>query len=44
MMEEDADTLLQGAYGANYRRLQAIKAKYDPDNLFHGALNIPPKA
>ncbi len=40
---EDADKLLQGAYGANYRRLQAVKAKYDPDNLFHGALNIPPK-
>lgn len=41
---EDADRLLQGAYGTNYRRLQAIKAKYDPDNLFQGALNIPPKA
>lgn len=41
---EDADKLLQGAYGANYQRLQAIKAKYDPDNLFKGALNIPPKA
>ncbi|HNY76879.1 MAG: FAD-binding oxidoreductase [Sedimentisphaerales bacterium] len=41
---EDADKLLQGAYGANYKRLQAIKARYDPDNLFKGALNIPPKA
>jgi FAD/FMN-containing dehydrogenase len=40
---EDADRLLQGAYGTNYERLQAVKAKYDPDNLFHGALNIAPK-
>ncbi|MBN1362906.1 MAG: FAD-binding oxidoreductase [Sedimentisphaerales bacterium] len=41
---EDGDKLLQGAYEANYPRLQSIKAKYDPDNLFQGALNIPPKA
>jgi hypothetical protein len=40
---EDADTLLRGAYGANYERLQAIKAEYDPGNLFRGTLNIPPR-
>jgi FAD/FMN-containing dehydrogenase len=39
---EDGDKLLQGAYEANYERLLAIKTKYDPDNLFHGALNIVP--
>ena len=39
---EDADRLLQGAYGENYERLLAIKTKYDPDNLFHGVLNIAP--
>ncbi len=39
---EDADKLLQGAYETNYERLLAIKTKYDPDNLFHGALNIVP--
>jgi FAD/FMN-containing dehydrogenase len=39
---EDADRLLQGAYEANYGRLRAIKAKYDPGNLFQGVLNIPP--
>ena len=41
---EDTEKLLHGAYGANYKRLQTIKAQYDPDNLFKGALNIPPKA
>jgi len=41
---EDTEKLLGGAYGTNYKRLQAIKARYDPDNLFKGALNIPPKA
>lgn len=40
---EDADKLLQGAYEANYERLLAVKTKYDPDNLFHGALNIVPR-
>jgi len=27
---------------ANYRRLQQIKARYDPDNLFRASQNIPP--
>ena len=40
---EDGDKLLQGAYDANYEQLLAIKTKYDPDNLFHGALNIVPR-
>ena len=40
---EDSEKLLEGAYENNYKRLQAVKAKYDPDNLFHGALNITPK-
>lgn len=41
---EETERILQGAYGPNFERLQAIKARYDPDNLFQGALNIPPKA
>jgi hypothetical protein len=29
------------AYGANYQRLQQVKADYDPDNLFRVNRNIP---
>ena len=39
---EERESLLRDAYGANYDRLAAIKAKYDPNNLFRMNLNIPP--
>ena len=31
-------------YGANFERLVALKAKYDPMNLFRLNANVPPKA
>jgi FAD/FMN-containing dehydrogenase len=30
-------------YGTNFDRLQRIKAKYDPENVFHFPQSIPPK-
>ena len=40
----DGDDLRRVAenYGPNYQRLREIKAKYDPQNLFHVNQNIPP--
>ncbi|HSF07422.1 MAG TPA: FAD-binding oxidoreductase [Methylomirabilota bacterium] len=35
---------LTAAYGPNHRRLQQVKAKYDPENFFHMNQNIRPLA
>ena len=33
---------VQRTYGRNFARLQALKRKYDPNNVFHRNRNIPP--
>ncbi len=42
MMDDEADNRVQASYGENYKRLAAIKAKYDPKNLFRVNQNIKP--
>lgn len=39
---EEKDALARAGYGDNYERLAALKAKYDPDNLFRMNINIAP--
>ncbi len=41
-MSSDDDQRAPANYGANYARLAAVKAAYDPHNLFHVNQNIAP--
>ena len=41
-LADDDTARTADAYGANYQRLQRVKADYDPDNLFCINRNIPP--
>jgi hypothetical protein len=41
-LAEDDVTRTAGAYRDNYERLRAIKARYDPSNLFRVNRNIHP--
>ncbi|HEX4745387.1 MAG TPA: FAD-binding oxidoreductase [Gaiellaceae bacterium] len=42
MMMDEGQERVRATYRGNYDRLAAIKAKYDPDNLFHVNQNIRP--
>jgi FAD/FMN-containing dehydrogenase len=44
MMDDEIDGRLQATYGANYKKLAAVKHKYDPENLFRVNQNIRPAA
>jgi FAD/FMN-containing dehydrogenase len=44
MMMDEGQQRVQAAYRDNYARLAKIKAKYDPNNLFHINQNIQPAA
>ena len=39
---EQDDTRIRQTYGAKFDRLQMIKNKYDPNNVFHRNANIRP--
>ncbi|MGX1773753.1 FAD-binding oxidoreductase [Nocardia brasiliensis] len=41
LREADYGDLYDSYYGHYFPRLQQIKAKYDPDNLFHNRMSIP---
>ncbi|MCA1376322.1 BBE domain-containing protein, partial [Bradyrhizobium sp. IC4060] len=42
--DDETGDPVAAAYGRNYRRLQQIKAKYDPTNFFRMNQNIRPLA
>jgi FAD/FMN-containing dehydrogenase len=41
-MQEEGDSMVRAAFGPHYARLAALKAKYDPTNLFRLNQNIKP--
>jgi FAD/FMN-containing dehydrogenase len=42
LAHDESGDPVAAAYGSNYRRLQELKAKYDPSNFFHMNQNIRP--
>jgi FAD/FMN-containing dehydrogenase len=43
LTQEDGDDRVRAAYGANYDRLAALKARFDPDNVLRANQNIAPR-
>jgi hypothetical protein len=41
---EEGEALMRAVYGDTCERLQAVKHKYDPGNLFRANFNIGPRA
>jgi FAD/FMN-containing dehydrogenase len=41
--DDTGDAMLSAVYGPNLARLREIKAKYDPENVFHINVNITPQ-
>jgi FAD/FMN-containing dehydrogenase len=44
MSQDDLGHAAPAAYGPNFDRLARLKAKYDPENVFHLNLNVQPSA
>jgi FAD/FMN-containing dehydrogenase len=44
LADDETGDPVAAAYGSNYRRLQELKTKYDPENVFRMNLNIRPLA
>jgi FAD/FMN-containing dehydrogenase len=42
MMMDEGQERVRGSYRGNYERLAQVKARFDPDNLFHVNQNIRP--
>ncbi|MCB0159533.1 MAG: FAD-binding oxidoreductase [Caldilineaceae bacterium] len=42
MMDDEGQERVRASYRHNYERLTQVKAKYDPDNVFHVNQNIKP--
>ena len=41
-LSDDRTEAVRAAYGDNFARLQAIKRRYDPSNIFRNNRNIAP--